>query len=150
MAGAPFEGPVSGVKIALTESGDYIFDPSFSDEANAKLHLVVAGTSDAITMVEAGGAEVSDKQMLDALSYAHGLIKEMCAAQEDFIKNYETQFGIEAITPTLNLPDESLYAEVQSFLTLEKLEVLYGTGKKEFQKALDTLDEETKNHLVTS
>lgn len=133
----------------MNQDDSYTFDPNFTEEEQAKLHLVVAGTLDAITMVEAGANEVSNKQMLDALSYAHELIKELCNAQLDFIANYEKQFGkITQIQATLNNPDISLYEKVQSFLTEEKLQTLYNVGKKDFQKSLDTLDEQTKEYLL--
>jgi len=51
------------------------------------------------------------------------------------------------VNPSFNLPDSSLYAEVEKFLTMERLEVLYNKGKKEFQKALDTLDIEVTEYL---
>ena len=149
MAGAPFEGPVAGVKIVLNQDDSYTFDPSFEEEKSAKLHLVVAGTLDAITMVEAGANEVTNEQMLKALSYAHGLVKELCNAQLDFVVDYEKQFGaITKIEATLNNPDVSLYEKVQAFLTEEKLETLYNTGKKDFQLALDRLDQETEEYLL--
>ena len=149
MAGAPFEGPVAGVKIVLNPDDSYTFDPSFEQEKNAKLHLVVAGTLDAITMVEAGAQEVTNKEMLKALTYAHDLVKELCNAQLDFITDYEKQFGeIRKIEATLNNPDVSLYEKVQAFLTEKKLETLYNKGKKDFQIALDALDLETEAYLL--
>jgi polyribonucleotide nucleotidyltransferase len=149
MAGAPFEGPVSGVKIILNQDDSYSFDPSFTQEKEAKLHLVIAGTLDAITMVEAGANEVTNDQMLAALTHAHSLVKELCNAQLDFIADYEKQFGeIIKIEATLNNPDVSLYEKVQAYLTAEKLEVLYNKGKKDFQHELNNLDEETKNYLL--
>lgn len=131
------------------DDGSYIFDPNFEEEKNAKLHLVVAGTEDAITMVEAGANEVSNEEMLAALTHAHGIIKELCSAQEDFLKDYEARFGIKKIEATFNNPDTSLYSKVQAFLTDEKLEALYGKGKKEFQQVLDSFDEETKQYLLS-
>jgi polyribonucleotide nucleotidyltransferase len=149
MAGAPFEGPVAGVKIVLNEDDSYTFDPNFDEEKNAKLHLVVAGTVDAITMVEAGANEATNEQMLAALAHAHGLVKELCNAQLDFIAAYEAQFGeITKIEATLNNPDVSLYEKVQAYLTEEKLEALYNKGKKDFQKELDALDIEVEKYLL--
>ena len=142
MTWAPFEWPIAGVNIALTENGKYIYEPSFSEQEEAKLHLIVAGTTDAITMVEAWGKEVSDDEMLEALQYAHKVIKKLCEAQTDFMKEYEKQFSIPSPEASFNNPDESLYEKAKVFLTEEKLEALYDTGKKEFQKVLDTLDEE--------
>jgi len=147
MTGAPFEGPVSGIKIVMNEDGSFISDPSVEQEENAKLNLVVAGTLDAITMVEAGANEVSDEEMIKGLEFAHSIIKEICNAQLDFIADYEKQFWIPEVTPTFNKPDESLYDLVKEFLTEEKMEVLYDKGKKEFQKELDKLDVETREFL---
>ena len=62
----------------------------------------MAGTLDAITMVEAGGKEVSDDQMLSGLEYAHNIIKELCHAQNDFMKHYVIQFPVYPITVTIN------------------------------------------------
>lgn len=137
------------MKIVLNQDDSYTFDPNFEEEKNAKLHLVVAGTLDAITMVEAGANEVTNEEMLKALAYAHDLVKELCSAQLDFITDYEKQFGeIKKIEATLNNPDVSLYEKVQAFLTEEKLETLYNTGKKDFQIALDALDLETEEYLL--
>ena len=77
-------------------------------------------------MVEAGANEVTNTQMLDALSHAHALVKDLCSAQLDFLAMYEKQFGkITKIEATLNNPDVSLYEKVQLYLTDEKLEALY-------------------------
>jgi len=77
-------------------------------------------------MVEAGANEVSNQEMLDALSHAHEIIKELCNAQLDFVKAYETQYGeIHKIEPSFNLPDTSLYDHVREFLTEEKMQALY-------------------------
>lgn len=134
----------------MMDDGSFVYDPDFTQEKVAKLHIIVAGTKDAITMVEAGGNEASEVEMMSALEYAHTLVVELCEAQEDFLRDYETQFGIKAITPTFNLPDETLYHTVQAYLTEEKLETLYHKGKKEFQYELDTLDEEVKKYLIES
>jgi polyribonucleotide nucleotidyltransferase len=109
----------------LQEDGSYIFCPNKEQEEKSKLVLITAGTKDAITMVEAGSKEVSDSEMLKALEYSHNIIKEICLAQNDYISDYEKQFGIKKIEPTFNKPDESLYSEVKEFLSLEKLECLY-------------------------
>ncbi|MDD2871091.1 MAG: polyribonucleotide nucleotidyltransferase [Candidatus Gracilibacteria bacterium] len=147
MTGAPFEGPVAGVKVITTTDGKFIFDPSVEEEDNARLSLVVAGTLDAITMVEAGGHEVSDEEMMTGLEYAHKIIKDFCNAQIDYIEDYKKQFGIPEIVATYNNPDVSMYELVREFLTEEKLETLYEKGKKEFQYELNNLDLITKEYF---
>ncbi|MCD5385146.1 polyribonucleotide nucleotidyltransferase [Candidatus Gracilibacteria bacterium] len=149
MSGAPFEGPVAGIKIIMNDDGSFVSDPSVEEEKNAKLNLTIAGTLDAITMVEAGANEVSDEEMLKGLEFAHKIVKDICNAQIDFITDYKEQFGIPEIVATFNKPDESLYDIVKEFLTAEKMEVLYDKGKKEFQKELDKLDIETREYLAS-
>lgn len=147
-SGAPFEGPVSGVRVVQSSDKRIIFDPNFTDEKDAVISILVAGTLDAITMVEAGAKEASEADMLALLAYAHTLIKEMCHAQNDFMALCKATYGSTSVKEFYNNPDESLYEKVEQFLTEEKLEVLYGKGKKEFQSVLDTLDDETKDYLI--
>lgn len=148
MSGVPFEGPVAGVRIIKTVEGKFIFDPSFEDEKSALLSLLVAGTEDAITMVESEAKEVNDDVMVEALEYAHTLIKDLVSAQNDFIAEYKKIYGEAVVKEYYNKPDETLYEKVKTYLTEEKLQILYNTGKKEFQHALDTLDEEVKDFLI--
>ena len=147
MAGAPFEEAVSACKIALQEDWSYIFCPTKEQEEKAKLVLITAGTTDAITMVEAWAKEVSDEQMLKALEYSHNIIKEICLVQNKYIEKYKELYWIEKIEPTFNKPDESLFSEIREFLTNEKLECLYNKWKHEFQEELDKLDIEVREFL---
>ncbi len=147
MSWAPFDGPVSWVKVSLTGSWDYIFNPTLKEEKESKLNLIVAWTMDAITMVEADGKEVSDDDMLKTLEVAKKIIDELCKAQIDFIDLYKKQFGIPEVEVFFNKPDESLYEKVKEFLTIEKLECLYNKWKKEFQNQLDKLDLEVREYL---
>ncbi len=147
MTGAPFEGPVSWVRIIQTEEGKFIFDPTFEEENNAKLNLLVAGTLDAITMVESQWKEVSQKEMMEGLTFAFNLIKEFSNAQIDFMQAYKNQFGIPEIKSFYNLPDETLFGKVSEFLTDKKLESLYGLGKKDFGTELENLESQTKEFL---
>lgn len=141
MAGAPFEGPVSSCNISVMDDGSYVFNPTVQQEKDSKLNLLTAGTVDAITMIEAGWKEVSDELMLEAIEYSHNIIKEICAVQDDFVTEYEKQFGvITKLEATLNLPDESLYDIVKEFLTEEKMSCLYNKSKIDFQNELDNLD----------
>ena len=77
MAWTPFEWPVWACRLALMADWKYIFNPSVEEEKSSILNLLTAGTSDAITMVEAAAKEASDKQMLDALAKSHEIIKKI-------------------------------------------------------------------------
>ena len=147
--GMPFDGPVSWAKVALMSDGSFIYDPTFKEEEESILNVIVAGTMDALTMVEAWWKEVSNEQMLKTLAFWHNAIKEICAAQSDFISEFETQFWIPEFTPTFNLPDVTLYEKVKYFLTIERLEAIYNKGKKWFQDELDKLDEDVTAFLLS-
>lgn len=147
MTWAPFEWPVSWVRIILTNDWKFVFDPSFEEEQNAKLNLLVAWTLDAITMVESSWKEVSKEEMMSWLKFAFELIKSLSNAQNDFIEDYKKIFWIPEIVSFYNLPDETLYEKVAEYLTDAKLESLYGLGKKDFQHELDKLDLEVKEFL---
>src|SRR6202022_165183 len=76
----PFQGPVGAVRMGFLD-GKVVVNPSMSRMAESQLDLVVAGTADAILMVEAGAKGVSEQVVLDALALAHTEIKRICAAQ---------------------------------------------------------------------
>ena len=81
----PFDGPIAGVKVGCI-NGEFIINPTPAQLEESVLDLTVAGTKDAINMVEAGSKEVSEDLMLEALMYGHEAIKELCAFQEEIIK----------------------------------------------------------------
>src|SRR5947209_10504245 len=79
----PFPMPVGAVRIGQDEEGGFVVNPEEEWLADSPLDLVVAGTEDAILMVEAGAQEVSEAEILDALDIAHGEIKKLCEAQRE-------------------------------------------------------------------
>ena len=148
MSWAPFEWPVSWVKIAYIESENkFIFNPSFEDEKNSKMMLLVAWTLDAITMVESEAKEISQEIMMNWLKFAFEIIKEFCNAQIDFITEYKKLFEIKEVIWVYNLVDESLFGKVSDFLTTKKLDCLYDIWKKDFSNELLKLEEEVKIYL---
>ena len=81
----PFDGPIAGVVVGRID-GQFVIDPTVEQRAKSDINLTVAGTKDAIMMVEAGAAEVPEEQMLDAIMYGHEAIKKLCAFEEEIIK----------------------------------------------------------------
>jgi polyribonucleotide nucleotidyltransferase len=77
----PFHTPVGAVRIGIDEDGGFVVNPDEESLLDIRLDLVVAGTEDAILMVEAGADEVSEAEILDAFDIAHGEIKKLCALQ---------------------------------------------------------------------
>lgn len=81
----PFEGPVAGVFVGRV-NGKFIINPSIEERNLSDLHLAVAGTMDAINMVEAGAKEISETDMVEALMVGHEAIKQLCNFQQTIIK----------------------------------------------------------------
>ena len=81
----PFEGPVAGVFVGRV-NGKFIINPSVEQRNISDLHLAVAGTLDAINMVEAGAQEISESDMVEALMFGHEAIKTLCKFQLSIIK----------------------------------------------------------------
>lgn len=82
----PWDGPVGAVRIGLDENDEFILFPNVEQAENGRLDLVVAGTKDAVIMVEAGASEVSEETILKAMKYAHDQIKLICAELEKLRK----------------------------------------------------------------
>ena len=84
-AGIPFEGPLAGVRICRDASGAFLVNPSFEQAEESDLDLVVAGSKDAVYMLEAGAHEVTEEDMLAALMFAQEAIGAFCEVQERFL-----------------------------------------------------------------
>lgn len=81
----PFDGPIAGVKVGRV-NGEFIINPTPDELEKSDIDLIVAGTTEAINMVEAGSKEVSEEDMLEALMFGHEAVKELCEFQKTIIK----------------------------------------------------------------
>ncbi len=81
----PFHGPVGAVRIGLV-GDEFIINPTLQESAESELDLIVAGTAEAISMVEAGAVEVNEETMLEALQIAHEEIRRLCEVQLELAK----------------------------------------------------------------
>jgi polyribonucleotide nucleotidyltransferase len=138
-----FEGPVAGVRICSDEAGNFIFDPTFDEIEKAHLDLTVAGTLDAITMVESQGTEVSNDLMIRAFEFAHGIVRELCQAQNDFLTLYTATYALPETTIKVVDTDTTVLEQVHALVTEEEIRSLYGLGKLEFHDAIHDLVENT-------
>lgn len=138
-----FEWPVAGVRIASDEAGNFIFDPTFDQIAMAHLDLTVAGTFDAITMVESQGSEVSNELMVKAFEYAHAIIRELCRVQNDFLSEYLKAYSLPATKITVVDTDPEVIEKVKDLVTENEIQSLYNLGKLEFHDAMHDLVEST-------
>ncbi len=104
----PFPTPIAAVRVGLVE-GHLVTNPSYSEVKTSLLNMVVAGSEDAIVMVEAGATEVSEEAVNDAIQYAHGEIKRIVAAEKELFQ----KLGIkkrEFVAPAV---DEAIETEVR-------------------------------------
>jgi polyribonucleotide nucleotidyltransferase len=111
ISSVPLPAPVGAVRIGKVE-GNFIINPheAILAESGSDLDLVVAGTEDAILMVEAGATEIPEAEILDALDIAHGEIRKICAAQRELVE----KAGKEKLVVEAPAVDESLLAEIKA------------------------------------
>ncbi|MBK7705327.1 MAG: polyribonucleotide nucleotidyltransferase [Acidobacteria bacterium] len=135
----PFENPIAGVRIGLVD-GKYIINPSYDDRRESQLNLVVAGTEEAIVMVESEAKEVSETIMVEALMLAHKEIKRLCLWQRELFKALDIKKR-EFNAPAL---DEEISAEVEKNFSQKLREALDTTGKDKLASyaAVDALKKE--------
>ena len=130
----PFNGPIAGVNVGLVD-GEFIVNGSPEQLERSLINLEVAGTKDAINMVEADAKEVSEEVMLEALLFGHEKIKELIAFQEKVIE----ACGKEKIDVPLFELDENLVAEVSERAKEEMVAAVSIPGKLERYDAIDKL-----------
>jgi polyribonucleotide nucleotidyltransferase len=132
----PFKGPVAGVVVGYKD-GEYILNPTPEQLETSDVHLSVAGTKEAITMVEAGANQVTEEVMLGAILFGHDNIKKICEFQEKLIEVVAKE-NMEFEKPEVN-------AEIKEFVDTngkEKLKsAVLTTGKEARQEAVDSLEE---------
>lgn len=111
LTGAPFDGPVAGVRVALVDGKLQAF-ASTDQYDKGDLDLVVAGTKDAVMMVEAGANEVSEAQIIEGISFAQKAIQPAIALQQELVK----KVGVEKQEFVLSLPDSDIQQRVDTWL----------------------------------
>lgn len=134
----PFDGPVAGVVVGKIGK-NFIINPSAKELEESELTLTVAGTKDAICMVEAGAKEVSEKVMLDALMFGHEHIKTLCEFQEEII----SQIGKEKVEVELAHIDEEIDKSVREYATKDMLEAIQIKDKIEKYDRIEQVKNQT-------
>ena len=130
----PFVGTVAGVTVGYID-GEYILNPTAEQLENGDIHLSVAGTKEAVTMVEAGAREVSEEVMLEAIMFGHEKIKEICAEQDKFLSQFEIE--------KYEFEKAEVDAEIKEYLDSyekELEEAIMTPGKLEKYEAIDNLE----------
>lgn len=139
----PFMGPTGAVSVGFVD-GQYIINPTFEQKQVSKLELTVAGTKDAIMMVEAGAKELSEAQMLEAILFGHEEIKRIC----QFIEGIQAEIGQEKQEFTVKEDDANLVSSIKDILGDRLSKGLQTPDKMERQDNLDLLETELVEKLV--
>ena len=138
----PFRGPIGAVRVGLVDD-KFVINPGQKDLETTRLNLVVAGTADAIMMVEGGANELTEDQMLEALEAAHREIKKLVALQNDLVE----KVGKQKRTVKVVEIDQELVKQVAALAMERMLTAIVIPNKMERQKTLDVLLDEIKQKL---
>ena len=120
----PFNDPIAGIRVGLID-GKYLINPTYDERRESELNLIVAGTEEAICMVECEADEVSEKIMVEALMLAHREIKRLCLWQKELFKALEItkrEFAVAEL-------DEKLVKEIEKNFAGKLREALDSTGR---------------------
>ncbi|HWQ73129.1 MAG TPA: polyribonucleotide nucleotidyltransferase [Desulfitobacteriaceae bacterium] len=143
----PFDGPIAAVTVGLADD-EFIINPTVFQAEKSKLYLTIAGTKDAVMMVEAGAQEVPEDKMLQAILFGHGQIKDICKFIEDF--------QAEALEKGLAKPKKEVKVtaipedirEAVKAYAYDKLEAaVRAEEKKAREAAIESVKEETLAHF---
>ena len=134
----PFDGPIAGVIVGRVD-GELVINPTVAQAEKSDMHLVVAGTKDAIMMVEAGANEVPEEEMLEAILFGHKEIQRIVAEIEAFV----AEAGVPKREVQLTEVDPDLNAAIRAYAT-EKIKVaVRNPDKLARQAAVDAVNAET-------
>ena len=141
----PWNGPIGAVEVGLVD-GQFVINPDELERQNSILHLTVAGTEDAIMMVEGGAEEISEDVLLDAILLGHESIKEICAFQ----KKIAEEIGKPKKEFPLALTGEDIKEAVREF-ALSKVQWAFDTfDRKERQAREKQIAQEVQEHFAES
>jgi polyribonucleotide nucleotidyltransferase len=130
----PFPNPIAGVRVGLID-GRYVINPTYDERRSSRLNLIVAGTEEAIMMVESGAEEVSEEIMVEALMLAHKEINRLCRWQKELYKALDVQKR-EVVAPVL---DPEMVADIESKYA-DRLRAALDTQSQDKQASYAAID----------
>ncbi|MBF0715651.1 polyribonucleotide nucleotidyltransferase [Gemelliphila palaticanis] len=140
----PFKGPIAGVTVGYVD-GEYIINPDVETLEKSLIDLKVAGTKDAINMVEAGSKEVSEEVMLEAIMFGHKEIQRLIEFQQSIVD----EIGQEKMEVTLKVLDEDIYNEVYNKSIDNMKKAISIKDKQERDLAISNVKEEILSYYET-
>ncbi|MGQ7277198.1 polyribonucleotide nucleotidyltransferase [Brevibacillus thermoruber] len=139
----PFNGPIAGVIVGRVD-GQFVINPTVEQMEKSDIHLVVAGTRDAINMVEAGADQVPEEVMLEAIMTGHEVIKELVKFQDQIV----AEIGKEKMEVVLHEVDPEIDQAVRSYAEARLKEAIRIEEKQARYDAIDAIKEETRQHFA--
>lgn len=139
----PFNGPIAGVYVGRVD-GKFVINPTVEQRAKSDIDLTVAGTEEDINMIEAGAAEVSEEDMLDALMFGHEAVKKLCRFEKEIIK----AVGLPKREVQLKTIPEDLRAEVTSKIDKELRAAVSTFDKLEREEKIAAIEKATEEEYA--
>jgi polyribonucleotide nucleotidyltransferase len=143
MSKIPFNTPVASVRVGRIKD-TWLINPTFQQLQYSDVDISVAGTAEAITMVEGGALEVPEAQILEALQVGHNAIKELCAFQKELLANH----NVPDMTWTPIEPDAVLRERVETLASARIAEALTLGDKQERNQAMASVSEDVVGTLT--
>ena len=138
LSGIPFSGPIGAVRVGLVD-GRFVANPTYKQLATSPIELVIAGTEEAILMVESGGREISEEQMLEALAFGHQQCRQLARIQKELIaKAGKPRWPFDAQAGA----DPALEARIKELATAKVVQALSIHEKQARAQALEAIFEE--------
>ena len=130
----PFDNPIAGARIGRVD-GSFVFNPTFEESEKSDIQLLMAGTADAIVMVEAGAKEASEEEMMSALEFGHERIKKLIDLQVQL----KARINKEKATVEQEEIDTALIDQVNSIVCPKLEQAMEITGKQERANAVSQI-----------
>ncbi len=135
----PFEGPVASVVVGRINN-EFVINPTVEEQEQSDIYLTVAGTKEAINMVESSADEVSEEDMLEALMFGHEAIKELIEFEEKIIE----EVGLPKKDYPIIKVDEEINSKVRDLITVKMINAIQIEEKLARQEKIDELKEEVR------
>jgi len=142
----PFNGPIAGVYVGRVD-GKFVINPTVEQKAKSDIDLCVAGTEEAINMVEAGAAEVTEEDMLDALMFGHEAVKKLCRFQKEIVKKIGVEKNKDIQFKTI---PEELRAEVVEKVDKKLRKAVSTKDKLEREEKIEAIEKETEEEYAAN
>nr|WP_139787306.1 polyribonucleotide nucleotidyltransferase [Cohnella massiliensis] len=145
ISNVPFNGPIGGVIVGRVD-GQFVINPTVAQEEKSDMYVVVAGTKDAIMMVEAEADEVPETEMLEAIMFGHEEIKKIVAT----IEQLQAEAGQPKMEVVLHAVDKAVEADVNAYAKDRLVDAVRIAEKHARQEAIDAINAETVEHFANA